>query len=803
MKLVYYILLIFTFIIHNNVNAQLITVIDSKTLNPIAGVIISDTAKIQYILTDKFGKANINSLILRNHILEIQHNYYNSVLINTDTLRKANTIIKLTEITIQLSRYTITANKWEQNSSEIPFSIQEIDENDAILTNPQSTPDLLGASGNIFLQKSQMGGGSPMMRGFAANSILIVVDGVRMNNAIFRSGNLQNSLNIDPNSLGHTDLIFGPGSVTYGSDALGGVMDFHTKEANFSNSNKLETDIEGFYRTSSANLEQTISFGVDLKWSNFSSHTQLLYSNFSNLLAGKKHFGDYPEFGNRKYFVTPSPTANDSMIAVQQTNLMIPSMFKIWNINQKFRYKPNNNIDITYSLIFSTTSNINRYDRLTQWKSNHLKYAEWFYGPQKWIMHNLRIRLFKHTKIYDTAKLIIAYQQFEESRHDRKYKSPLFRHRTETVDLITTNIDFNKKVGEKVNIYYGIDLGFNNVNSEGFAQNIIDKTKYQIQTRYPNGFNHYFNTGLYTNFKYKYNDKLNLLAGFRYSIFYLNSSFDNSILQLPFNTLNLLNHAPNGSIGAAWLPSQNTQINFNLSTGFRAPNLDDIAKVFDSEPGNVVVPNKDLKPEYVYSAELSLTKSINKIIQFQATIYTSFVDNIIVRKDFSYKGNDSIFYDGSLSKVQSMQNAAYANIYGSIINIKLKVSKDINLLSSFNFSKGIDSDNNSLRHIPPNFGNIKLNYKNRLINFSLFSNYSMGISFKNLAPSEKAKTNLYSPEGATKWFTINCIADIKIYKQIHLNLAIQNILDRFYIPYSSGIAAPGRNFIIGIRLYPL
>jgi hemoglobin/transferrin/lactoferrin receptor protein len=78
----------------------------------------------------------------------------------------------------------------------------------------------------------------------------------------------------------------------------------------------------------------------------------------------------------------------------------------------------------------------------------------------------------------------------------------------------------------------------------------------------------------------------------------------------------------------------------------------------------------------------------------------------------------------------------------------------------------------------------------------------MGIPFEKLAPSEQAKTNIYSPDGSPRWFTLNFQSDFKIYKQLHLNFSVQNILDRFYIPYSSGIAAPGRNFILGIRLYP-
>ena len=93
-------------------------------------------------------------------------------------------------------------------------------------------------TGAVFIQKSQLGGGSPMIRGFSTNRILIVVDGVRMNNAIYRSGNLQNIISIDALATEEAEVIFGPGSIIYGSDDIGGVMDFHSLTPRYSLSNK-------------------------------------------------------------------------------------------------------------------------------------------------------------------------------------------------------------------------------------------------------------------------------------------------------------------------------------------------------------------------------------------------------------------------------------------------------------------------------------------------------------------------------------------------------------------------------------
>ena len=128
----------------------------------------------------------------------------------------------------RLDEVVMSVSKWEQQKKEVPNKIVSIDAQTIALNTPQTSADLLQSSGKVFVQKSQLGGGSPMIRGFATNRLVLSVDGVRMNNAIFRGGNLQNVISIDPFNIRNTEIIFGPGSVIYGSDAIGGVMNFYT-----------------------------------------------------------------------------------------------------------------------------------------------------------------------------------------------------------------------------------------------------------------------------------------------------------------------------------------------------------------------------------------------------------------------------------------------------------------------------------------------------------------------------------------------------------------------------------------------
>lgn len=784
--------------------SQKVQVISKDDHQPIPGVIISTLDQKKYISTNSRGEADLSRLELGDSInsssIIFQHNYFKKKKLSLKELKAAHFKIILTPSTIVLTEFSITANKWEHNRTEIPFEIEEINSKQIEFYNPQSAADLVGSMGKVFIQKSQMGGGSPMIRGFAANGVLIVVDGVRMNNAIFRSGNLQNIINIDPNLVGQAEIIFGPGSVTYGSDAMGGVMDFHTKKAEYSIDKKLEVDVEIMGRASSANNEQTFGFGLNLGTKNFASRTQFSYSNFSDLKAGKKHYGNYPDFGLRTHLVSQDDQGRDQMYQFPDTYVLNPSRYSALFFDQKFSLRIGKNSNLSYQFLFSNTSDIPRYDRLTQWSGNNLKYAEWYYGPQEWMMHNLKFKSYKKTKIYDQNQVVLAYQQFGESRHDRKFQDSILRHRDEKVHALTLNFDFEKKLTEKWDLFYGLELVYNNVISKGKAEDIFTQEEYEISSRYPGIYNHYATGGAFINLKYKISPKLTAMGGLRYSRVYSDSKFDTSLNHLPYDQLTMNTGAPNGSVGLAWLPGKKWQFNFNLASAFRAPNIDDAAKIFDSEPGSVVVPNANLSPEYAYSAEVSIKKDIKDLAHFEINAFYTYVDNIIVRRDYQYYGMDSMVYDGSMSKVQAMVNGQSAQIYGATVALRFRIIKHLDFETTYSIMDGHDDEGYSLRHVPPSFGNSALNFMYKRFRAQFFANYSGGISFNDLAPSEQGKTNQYSPDGAEAWYTLNFRGSVNI-DVLTLTAGVDNILDRFYMPYSSGIPGAGRNYYISFHLH--
>ncbi|NNE03509.1 MAG: TonB-dependent receptor plug domain-containing protein, partial [Eudoraea sp.] len=198
--------------------AQEILLLDSDTRNPIVNAVIYNANKSKTALSDFDGKCDLSSFSA-NDRLTISHIGYQSRKTTKSQLLKKGGKVYLTVKTQQLEEVVMSISKWEQQKKDIPQKITAISAQAIGFANPQTSADVLQSSGQVYVQKSQLGGGSPMIRGFATNRLVLAVDGVRMNNAIFRGGNIQNVISIDPFAIKNTEIIFGPGSVIYGSDA--------------------------------------------------------------------------------------------------------------------------------------------------------------------------------------------------------------------------------------------------------------------------------------------------------------------------------------------------------------------------------------------------------------------------------------------------------------------------------------------------------------------------------------------------------------------------------------------------------
>lgn len=793
-----YLGLIILLILSTSLSGQIIKIINQADNSPISQATIQEKESDRGAITNDNGRAELKGFS-ENGTLIIRHPSFRPREVKFSKLSDMKFTITMTEESTQMSDVVISANKWEQNKIEIPQQIAEFEAEDIALAEPATAADILSMDGQVFVQKSQLGGGSPIIRGFSANSILIVVDGVRMNNAIYRGGNLQNVITLDPSNLQGAEVVFGPSSVIYGSDALGGVMDFHTKVPTFSNSG-LGIKGSAFIRHASAARANTGNVQFEINQPKFASFTSFTFSDFGDLRVGSNRTDDFPDFGKRFEYVSRI-NGEDVVVQNDNVNRQVGSGYNQYNLLQKFRWKLGSFSDLTYAFHFSNSSNIPRYDRLTERRNGDLRNAEWYYGPQTWQMHSLQTRFFYPNKFFDQMKMTTAYQVVEESRNDRRFRSNSLRSRIEDVNVLSFNLDFEKAYGLSGELYYGLEAVNNQVNSTGFSTNIETNEQTPTSTRYPDGGSDYNSLAAYISTKNHLADQLIFSSGLRYSYVQLNSVFeDRTFFNFPFNEISIENGGLTGNLGLVYLPKPGWKFNTMLSSGFRAPNVDDAGKVFDSEPGTVVVPNPGLKPETSYNIEYGISRRVNNQFKVEFVNYFSFLRNALVRRPFTFDGESQIIYDGLLSDVFAEVNVGEAFIWGFSFNLSAEVYENITLKSSFTYTDGEDTiENLPLRHVSPLFGETSLTLKQAKFRSSFIVRYSGGFAFDDLAPSEQNKPQLYTANGALPWAIFNIYNSYQLNDQFSINLNLENLLDTHYRPYSSGISAPGFNAVLSIR----
>lgn len=798
----------FFFLIASALGQQL-QVVDKVSRQPVSNVSISAINGNAFTLTAENGKASLENFKEGDYIL-FQHPAYQDITYSYEALQQLNFVVALLEEVVNMQEVVVAANRWEQSPEEVPQDIVSVSAREITFQNPQTAADLLQHTGEVFVQKSQQGGGSPMLRGFAANSVLLVVDGIRMNNAIYRSGNLQNVLNLDPNVLEGAEIVFGPGSVLYGSDALGGVMDFHTKSPPFSGSSKPLVQGSAFARYATANKEKTGHLDFTLGGKKISYLGSVTYSDFSDLRAGSNYYDDFPDFGKRESYVQTNfyedGRFEDIIVPNEEPEVQRFSGYSQFNILQKLRYRPADLVDLTYSFHYSSTSDIPRYDRLIEREEpgnplSPFSNAAWYYGPQKWILHSLKAGFFNPRTWYSQAKITAGVQDYTESRNDRNFGSPQLRSRTEEVKVYSLNADFDKEINPLSQVFYGLEGVINQVSSRGTRVNILDGSRRPVAPRYPAGGSHTYSAAGYVSYKHQLRKNLIANAGARYTLYRLRSELTDAFYDFPFSQIKLNTSAVNGNLGLVYKPAD-WKFSTYFSTGFRAPNVDDVAKVFDSEPGVVVVPNPNLKPEYTYNLEASLSRRFKEKLLVQTTAYVTWLTDAMVRRDFSYNGQDSILYDGELSKVEALVNTQRALIYGISGSLRLRLYKGLSFSQQLTYTDGADlSEQLPLRHTPPVFGQSALQYQTEGAKAELFVQYNGAKEWDDLAPSEQAKTHLYSPAGSLPWHTWNLRLSYQLNKHLQLNSGLENIFDKHYRPYSSGISAAGRNLYLTLRAY--
>jgi len=348
----------------------------------------------------------------------------------------------------------------------------------------------------------------------------------------------------------------------------------------------------------------------------------------------------------------------------------------------------------------------------------------------------------------------------------------------------------------------------NTLQSEGSFEDINTQNIQTGAARYPNS--DWTSMAAYFNHEWEWSSELTSQLGVRYNHILIESDFSNNqaFYPLPFSQASLSTGNVTGSAGFVYRPSEEWKWRVNIGTAFRAPNVDDIGKVFDSGDNVVVVPNRNLRAEYAYNFEMGLATIQWQRLKLDGSIYFTLLNQALIRRPFVLNGQDSILYDGELSQVQAVQNAASAQVYGVQVGLDWQISENWSFGSRYNWQNGEEEDQSGQlgpsRHAAPAFGISRIRYKRENMLFELNLQYAGEISADQLNFEEAQKPHLYLEDGNGQLFSpslqsLNFKSSVSLNDHWTLSGGIENILDQRYRPYSSGLVAAGRNFVLAAR----
>ncbi len=615
--------------------------------------------------------------------------------------------------------------------------------------NVSALPDIFQGSATVFMQKTNYGGGSPILRGMIGNRVLILIDGIKLNNSTFRYGPNQYFNTINPHIIEKVEVISGASAVNYGSDALGGVINVITKS-------RLESETASFY-------------------SQFSSADNGIYQN-----AEISHnINKFSFYGSGSFRKTNDLKSGKGIIqknsGYRNFDLFFKASFQIDTAAEiKFNYQKNISFDVP------------RTDRYAA--GNDIKYL---FNPQIREMYNLSNFYSNNKSVLRSIETNLFIINQEEGREIISKKNSNFQ--TNDLDKVTTFGFINKlnlSYSNYLNSTFGVEYYYDNVKSKRKYMNLLTNEFAEQKPQFADG-SKINSLGIYVKNRLTFN-MVNIEVGLRYS-FYKVSAY----LGEPFNYLTLINNSVLLNSGISFNPIKDKLfINLNYSQGFRNPSLEDLTIYGKSGSGNGArfdVPNPNLVPELAHNFELGFKLYEGDISSSLYFYFTKLKDFIIPVKG-SYLGESII--EGY--PVYIRKNVERGFLYGTEWYLYINLLNSFVLQNQLNYTYGVNQTNDEpLSRIPPLNGRLSLlsNFNQLILEYYII----WGIEQDRLSSADKSDFRIGI--NGTDGFITNNFSISYYYKNFGVfYLRVENLFDMYYKTHGSGIYSPGRNFIFAVDL---
>jgi hemoglobin/transferrin/lactoferrin receptor protein len=776
--------------------AQEVLILHQQNSIPIENVAVFNKNLTRVVYSNNQGVADLSQFSKSDSVF-FKHPSIEQIGLSFQDIREMNFVLQIDKRNIIMDDIVVTASRWAEKKREVPFMTDVIRMSDSKVAILQTSSDILTSTGNLMVQKSQGGAGSPVIRGFEANRLLLVVDGVRMNNAIYRSGHLQNSMSLDLGGLDRIEVIYGPSSVIYGSDALGGVIHYYTKSPKLDDKKFLQVGADAAAQFSSANNAKIYHLGLHAGFKKIAFYSSFTGSYFGDIRMGKNRNG-FPQNHGKVFSQIKQGMLIDSLVSSNDPETQPATGYQQYDMTHKALIQLSQKLKLIGNVQYSTSSRINRFDELYNFQDDKPGFASWYYGPQNRFFSSLRLISDGKTRLFSDFSVILAYQKIDEDRINRKFNRRNELHQEEDVKVYSLNLDFRKSFSGNQKLEYGFEANYNDVQSDGYNIDIRTNDRTEALSRYPDMGSYVSALSGYAGYKWAPSEKIRVSAGARYSHSLLFSEFSNEFDMIPFSTVDISTGALTGSASLIYNPQRDLKISFIFSTGFRSPNVDDYGKV-RAKDSEVTLPNNKLGPEYAKNAEIGIMKSFGTVTT-GGNFYYTYLTDAIVNSFSTFNGKDSLLYNGDMYRIVTNTNSNEAFIAGFSVFLNIDVTTDLRFKNTFNYTKGKDVSNAvPLGHIPPVFGRSSVSFDKSIFITEMYVSYHGRKLAKDYSPTGEDNMNYATSDGTPSWTTWNINTSAAISKNVQLQLAIENIFDTYYRVFASGVSAPGRNFIITLK----
>ncbi len=654
--------------------------------------------------------------------------------------------LKAQEDSATLTPVVVTATRTKTAIDRTPAAVSYLTAQQIREQNGRSVPEMLMPMAGVWMQKTNHAGGSPFLRGLTGNQVLIMTDGIRLNNATYRFGPNQYLSTIDPFTVSGVEAFRGVGGTLYGSDAIGGVININTTEPTFTDG---KSEVHGSLAAKwmSRNMEKTLSSSLSYSTKKLAWEIRGSFSDFGDIYAadGKQQ----------------NPTSYDQQ-----------------SFHTKIRYRIANNQQLIACFQQLVQKDVDLYDQVTQ-----RGFAISKIDPQKRQLFYIRWEAGLKSALSDQIRVTLSRQVSTERRVRQRRQSVVMNYEYDHVLTYGIQAEMEKKLRKNWRMITGIEVYADDVESSAFDQNTQTSVITPKRGLYANGstmlalsafHNQQFTLG-----------KFDLVAGIRanqYSI---------KIPDPLFGSVSLQPFALAGNAGFLYHLTEQWKLTGSLSTGYRTPNVNDLSS-FGRFDFGTEVPSPNLKPERSFSKELGVKWTRQRSFA-HITAYHNRLKDLIDRVKSSYEGDTLINGDRVYQKV----NRGKAIIYGVEAEFYSWINKSFAVRSHLSYTYGQNQTiNEPVRRIPPLFGRISGEYHKK--NVFAAMDWTFAAAQKRLAGGDKSDHRI-NPRGTPGYGIVSLRGGYQ-FKFISAEAGMENILDQAYRMHGSGIDGYGRHLWIRTSL---